>query len=278
MTYESQWGLRYCPFPRSADDRHFYRLPNVEEALARLHYLVDRHARLGLVIGSRGSGKTALLEVFANERRRRGAHVAVVSLAAVDPREFLWQVAACWGLNPELSDSLFRLWRATSDAIIEFRCQRTDVVLLVDDAGSASREVLDQVTRLVRADSAADSRLTIVLAACERSLPQIGWQLLDMTELRVDLQPWESSDTARYLESTLVDAGHAGEVFDAAAVARVHELSRGVPRHINRLAELSLMAAACQSLHGVNASTVESVYHELSVAEAWQPAGAAEDA
>ena len=87
--YQSHWGLDETPFRTRLDPRFFYESPTHEEALARLHFLVDYQRRLGLLIGRPGSGKSFLLEVFAGELRERGVPVAKVSLLGVDRVEAL---------------------------------------------------------------------------------------------------------------------------------------------------------------------------------------------
>ena len=53
--------------------------------------------------------------------------------------------------------------------------------------------------------------------------------------------------------------------FTPDALARLHELTDGVPRHINQVAELALLAAAGQGLELVDVHTIETVFDELSV-------------
>ena len=81
--YLSHWGLRHCPFPAVPSQRTFFRSPTHDEALARLHFLADEHRRLGLVLGGPGSGKTALLQVFAREVRQRVLGVFIAAVGAL---------------------------------------------------------------------------------------------------------------------------------------------------------------------------------------------------
>ena len=69
--YQAHWGLQESPFRGDLDPKSFYQSPTHEEALARLSFLVGQHRRLGLLVGPSGSGKSLLLEVFAQQLRRR---------------------------------------------------------------------------------------------------------------------------------------------------------------------------------------------------------------
>lgn len=265
--YRTHWGLRETPFRSSLDPRFFYQSPTHEEALARLHFLVDDQRRLGLLLGGAGSGKSLVLEVFARQLRRSGRQIANINLLGIDPAELLWLVAAELGACPARGEELGRLWRLTIDRISENRYQQLDTVILLDDVDEASGEVLDQVVRLAQCDSSAAARLTIVLAGSTDRLGRLGTRLLELAELRIDIDRWEPSDTAGYLNSSLAQAGRKQPAFGEQAMLRLHELCNGVPRRVNQLANLALLAGAGRELKQIDAETVEAVYQELGVVE-----------
>jgi len=266
--YQSHWGLQETPFRSCLDPRLFYHSPTHEEALARLHFLVEERRRVGLLMGVSGSGKSLLLEVFAEQLRQSGLPVAKVNLLGLDPAEMLCLLGAGLELNLDPSQPVARLWRSVTDRLIEYRYQQLDTIILLDDADRAASGVLDLVTRLAQHDPSPAARLTIVLAGQRARMSRIGDRLLELAELRIDLDPWEQSDTEAFLSSSLAQAGRQSSVFADPAVARLHELSRGIPRRVSRLADLALVAAAGEELQQIDAEVVESVYHELSMIEA----------
>ncbi|MCH7988110.1 MAG: hypothetical protein IID46_03050 [Planctomycetes bacterium] len=87
--------------------------------------------------------------------------------------------------------------------------------------------------------------------------------LLELADLRIDLDSWRPDDTARYLTNSLALAGTDKAVFDPPAIARIHQLSHGVPRRVSQLADLALVAGAGRRQDHVDSDTVESVYREL---------------
>lgn len=262
--YQAYWELREPPF-RDAGAAHYLPTAVHDEALARLQYLVDSRHRLGLLLGSPGSGKSLVLEVFAAQLRAGGCQVAHVNLLGRETHEALWHTAAGWGLNPDRAAAPFELWRLLGDRLIENRWQHLPTVAIFDDADDAPADVLGQVLRLVHCEPSADTPLTVVLAASTDRLSYLGRRLLELAELRIDLPAWDLIDTEQYVCRSLERAGRKSPAFGNDAIVRLHELSQGIVRRIGLLAELGLLAAAAGGLPLVDAHTIEAVYDELGV-------------
>ena len=263
--YQKHWGLEESPFWSTLDPRYYFNSPSHDEALARLHFMVENQRRLGLVLGAGGSGKSLLTEVFARQLRGAGKQPAVVRLLGLDSDEFAWQLAYELGgdLDPDASAS--RVWRSLADRLLVNRYQHVDTVLLLDDADEARAGVLTSIARLVQWEPNVDARLTIVLTSREDRAEHIGRRLLELCELRIDLLPWEYEDMAEYLKSTLAKAGRKTSVFDSQAIDRLHELTGGVPRRVRQLAEMALLAGAGRELEQIDRETIDAVNEELLV-------------
>lgn len=265
--YQLHWGLRETPFRGCLDPSSFYQSPTHDEALARLHFLVEQRRRLGLLLGDSGSGKSLVYEVFAGELRRSGTTVATMSLLGIRPAEMLWRLAAEFGQVADADAPIGLLWQSLTDGLARHRYERRAAVVLLDDADRAVADVLAQVARLARFDRSPDARLTIVLASRPERVGHLGVDLLEMADLRIDLEPWQRGDTENYLRAALTKAGGTESIFDDEAVARLQELSHGVPRRVGQLADLALLAGAGRQLRQIDAPLVESVYEELGLVE-----------
>ncbi len=267
-SYRAHWNLRETPFAGGLNPRYFFSSPVHDEALARLQFLVEHRQRLGLLLGGAGTGKSLVLDMLARDMRRLGNQVANVSLLGLDLHEFLWLLAAELGLNPSRTCDVFTLWRGINDRLIENRYQQLDTVVLLDDAGEARPEVLEHVARLVQVNRGDGWPLVIVISVPADRIMRLGSRILELAELRIDLEPWDEADTAGYLSLALAQAGCKSPVFTDDAVRRLQTVTGGVPRRVNQLAALALVAGAGRRLPRIDADTIESVYQELGQIEA----------
>ena len=263
--YHKYWGLKHSPF---GNRRSYYPSTTHEEALARLHFLVDEQCRIGLVLGASGTGKSTLLDVFSRAVRAQNCRVAQVDLLGVDEQELLWQIAAQWEMNPKQTDDAFRLRRLISDALAADRHAQITDVLLLDNADTSREEVRDQLTRLALADGPTGGHLTMILTANPDHAHLLQHRLLELAELRIDLLAWQQDESIGYLTAGLVAAGCEKSPFEHAALCKLHELAQGIPRQLGQLAHLSLLAGAGKELSQVDAATVVAVNDELRVAAA----------
>jgi general secretion pathway protein A len=184
-----------------------------------------------------------------------------MNLLGADVRGFLWSLAAGLGANPPGDEDATLLWRRIHDRLEENTLQGIGTILFLDDADGASHDVLIQVLRLLKTRK---DRLTIVLAVESSRIARLGGDLLQLSQLRIHLDPWDRGDVRDYLQSSLAEAESNSVEFDETAVTRLHELSGGVPRSVSRLSELAVLAAISQGRGTVDAGTIDCIYHELS--------------
>ncbi len=273
MYFLNYWRLTHSPFSdfdpegQSPSQRvlpsFFYCGSVQEEALARLQFLVEHRHSLGLLVGPTGAGKSLLLRAFARRVWWDGQPVVRLRADGCDLRGCCWQLAEELGLAPHARRASFELWRDVCDALGRLRTLKQDLVLLVDDLDRAEQDCLEGLLRLFSANRHPDGRLTAVVSGGSESLEECSGRLMELAELRIELTPLLPEETRDYLKHRLSACGRDDLPFTNAAVGRLQELSGGVPRMLNQLAELCLIAAASHQLPYVDTQTVDGVATEL---------------
>lgn len=230
-----------------------------------MHFLIEEHRRLGLLLGPSGCGKSLLLEMIARRVRAWGRVAAKVSLLGAQPADFLAMAVDKLHIVVPRNAPGWQVWQYLERRLRENRYQQIETVLLLDDADQASPEVVTQVARIAKYDLSPDSRLTLILAGQAGRIAGIGETLLDLAELRIDVPAWEPDDTQGFLDHSLQQAGGQAAVIDREAAQRMHELAGGSPRRVRQLADLALLAAAGCNLDSVGVDTVEAACEQLGV-------------
>jgi type II secretory pathway predicted ATPase ExeA len=259
VMYHTHWGLSRSPFVGGASP-HFYQGESQTEALARLRYAAQER-RHSVLLGERGAGKSLLLQKFNAERRDHARPTIILSLAGLSQRELWWNITAGLSLAPRAEEDGLRLFRRLADAA-ESSGYAPSAVLLLDDAEQAGADVRTQLLRLLGLGHAA--WLTVVFTAGLRTVCRLGDELLDVADLRIDLEPWSESDAIGYLQHALVEAGADRPIFEDEALAAIYALTDGIPRRVNRLADHSLLGAAAEGHDMVDAAMVEAAHDAVS--------------
>lgn len=141
------------------------------------------------------------------------------------------------------------------------------VVILLDEAQEMGAEALNGLRWITNFNGGGRNLVSLVLIGQPnlRSLVESVPALEQRIGLRYHLRPLATvSETSAYLAHRLHVAGHPnGELFNPEAIACLHQLSRGVPRSLNRLAKLTLECGWLAEAEQLTADHVHCVSGDL---------------
>lgn len=257
----AHWGLAEPPFVSLCDPRWFYQSGPHEEALARLTFAFEHQRRLAVLTGPRGSGKSLTLAVVAHSIRRSGGDLCAFDLAGRTGDDFAWSLASGLKLGLSVDTPLSLVWRRIDEHLDGRREAGLPVTLLCDHVGPCDRTAVATIERLLRSEELGHS-LTIVIAARPGELPS---SFHDLADIRVHLEPLDLRETHGYVTGLLEAAGATRPLFDHEALDELHALSGGLPREINRIAELALLAGQCDGAERISESLLRNAAAEARV-------------
>src|SRR5262245_59891762 len=244
--YAEFYGLREAPFNITPDPRFLYLNDCYQEALAALSYGIDE--RMGCVspVGEAGIGKTTLLRRVLDSLAPSTRTVLLLN-PTVTFEEILEHILLELGVPSDGGKKLVLLQRL-NEFLIEHTRSGGNVALLIDEAQDLNPGVLEELRLLSNLETAREKILQIVLAGqpeLDTALAHPALrQLRQRVTLRIRLRPLSSAEVALYVRTRLEQAGAAsGDLFSPDALARVAQLSQGIPRLVNVLCDASLLAA-----------------------------------
>ena len=271
--YAPFFGLKQEPFSIAPDPRYLFMSERHREALAHLLYGVNGGGGFVLLSGEIGAGKTTVCRCFLEQIPRR-TNVAYIFNPKLTVLELLDSVCEEFGIpHPELGSGDSRATvKSYLDPLNEFLLKTHAVgqnnVLIIDEAQMLSSEVLEQLRLLTNLETNERKLLQIILIG----QPELR-QMLERPELeqlaqrviaRYHLGALTSTETEAYIRHRLSVAGMTTAMpFDAKALQRIHELSRGVPRRINLLCDRALLGAYSSGRGQADREIVEKAAGEV---------------
>jgi len=261
--YESYWGLTESPFSNGFDTRCYYESPGHEEGLARILYLVEQQRHCAVLRGPAGVGKSLLFAVANESLSRSRCQLAVVDLFGLDGEEVLVGLAGAIRLGVGESESSLRLWRCLDEHFAGAKFSQTQTVIFFDHLERAKPNCTPVLERILHLTDQHSGAATMVFSA--RQIPQtsLGDVLSNCSDFRIELSPLDFDETSKYVSGRLQQAGCDGQLFDADALVLLFERSGGVPRDVNRLCDLSLLAGMVQGEKRIDVGIVDAVSREL---------------
>lgn len=250
--YEAFYGLREQPFSLTTDPRFLYLSAAHRQAFDDLLTGLRRHEGLLLLTGDTGTGKTTLCRAVIDSLGHR-SFAALILNPYMSDAEVLRTILRDFGLVtrddirkgafahadvPQLLDTLEAFLRSLVPL-------NSYAVVIIDEAQSLSAKVLDQIRVLGSIEMDGRRLLQIVLvgqpALVETLRGEAMRALADRISRRISLGPLPHRDVDAYIRHRLAIAGGKDAVkFDTEALARIADLSDGLPRRINLLCDRAL--------------------------------------
>jgi len=263
--YANYWGLADTPFRSGIESRCFYQSPGHEEALARLLFLIENRRRCGLLTGAAGTGKSLILEIARGEALRSGSEVASIDLFGRSSREMVWEILAGLGRSPGIDEAPHRLWRKLHDHVLANQGSQGSLVLILDHLDRAHADCLGVIERLQHIAAGTETGLTLILGVRHHRDAAFWQTLREISDLRIELDPLDREQTRRYVETHISRVGGEAILFDPSGLDRLFEETRGIPREINRLCDLSLLAGMADHATQIDESIMAAAAEELHV-------------
>ncbi len=271
--YAPFFGLNKEPFSIAPDPRFLFMSEMHREALAHLLYGVSGGGGFVLLTGEIGAGKTTVCRAFL-EQVPTHCKVAYIFNPRLTVAELLQSVCDEFHITRPLSSqgagapSVKDYVDALNAYLLAEYGAGKHTVLIIDEAQNLAADVLEQLRLLTNLETSERKLLQIVLIGQPElrellARPELE-QLAQRVIARYHLPALSAAETGQYIQHRLAVAGTAARMpFEARGLARIHELSGGVPRRINLLCDRALLGAYSQGQAQVTRETVDKAALEV---------------
>jgi type II secretory pathway predicted ATPase ExeA len=273
--YLDYFGLKEAPFRITPNTEYWYAGGQRGEMLAALLYAIGQGEGIIKVVGEVGSGKTMLCRKLVAQLPGSVDSVYLGN-PTLSPDDMLAAILADLGIEAPEAGRQARLAQLNAALLARHEAGRR-VVVFVEEAQGIALDNLEFLRLLTNLETATDKLLQIVLFGqpeldVQLADPRIR-QLKDRITLSLNLSPLTPAEVAEYLRARLAVAGYRGpDLFPAALITRMTQLSGGLSRRINVLADKTLLAAYAGQTHSLTPAHLEAAAGDAEMERPRQPA------
>lgn len=265
--YETHWGLTARPFDSAAESRFYYPADPQQAALLKLRYVVENRLGGAVLAGASGLGKTLVAQQLSKQLPEHYAprlHLVYPDLPVDALLSYIAGELTSSAEEPSTRDISLRC----IEQALALNAQAGKHALLVVDEAHLLRDsaALQTLRLLLNIEYESRPTLTLLLVAQPSLLTALDRfpELNDRLAARCVLRRFTLEETSSYLQHRLLAAGSTRTIFDDSACEAIYEGSLGIPRRINRLADMALLVGYAEDYPKLNRTHIEAIAEELT--------------
>ncbi|MCG6899877.1 MAG: AAA family ATPase [Gammaproteobacteria bacterium] len=220
-----------------------------------------------LVTGRPGTGKTMLVETFLEDINSDEVIARRIAVSSFGTTDLLHAVAYVFGIDAAGMEEGTIRYRIQQFFVQQEQAGRR-VLLIIDEAQTLNHAALEELRILADLQTQSRLMLQLVLVGQESLQELMRTPEMEQFQQRVianyQLVPLNLKDTRSYIQHRLLCAGWRGDPeFSGAAVLNIYQLSKGVPRHINKICNRLLLLGFGKGNHAFDEQDVLEISAEM---------------
>lgn len=268
--YLAHFGLWEPPFQVSGTNRRFVYLTQLNRQIIEncLQLIRDRMG-LGMVLGAVGSGKSSIANILYD---RLAAFPEKYAIGYLDDLE---------GTNSQVMTNLLLEFSCTPVSrqveplkgqfkkllIEETQHNNRTVVLLIDEAQTASKRAMELIRLLLNFEADGDKLIQVILFG-QPELARMVASRENLASRVVNtnwLKPLNPDETRAMIQFRLNVAGTGVQCYTEEALDRFVELSKGIPREVCKIGYNTLLLGTARNEQVISLQTVEAAANSFKL-------------
>ncbi len=278
LPYLAYFGLTEEPFSTVPSPRYFFLTPVHATALEKTAYVVGAKKGLAAVFGDTGTGKSSLARLL-HQKFQDAGFVSTLLTNPAYPTAYSFLRTITQEFATARTDKSFKGLLDVFKAFLldEALTKGKTVVLIIDEAQTLTPKHLELLRQLVNFETNDAKLLQLVLFAQEELRNTLALPRLKNFRSRIvmasTLEPLSADELGAMLKFRWeVASGGKAHPFTDEAIRAVFQLSEGMPREANILADNALLLAYYQQQLQIGPGIIEQVaqdrHHNLARKEA----------
>ncbi len=265
--YESFYQLAANPFRLAPDPNFCFSHSGYKRAREYLEYVLEQGEGFVMVTGRPGTGKTMLAETFLDEIDVKQVTAKRITASNYSADDLLRSVAYAYGIEATNIDLATLRHQIQRYLLCQEQAGRR-VLLIIDEAQALQHSALEELRILADLQSGSRLMLQLFLIGQESLQDLMRAPEMEQFQQRVianyHLEPLNLVDSKAYIEFRLIAAGWSGDPdFTGNAVYSIYQLSRGVPRLINKICNRLLLLGYGKGAHTLDVADVAAISTEM---------------
>jgi general secretion pathway protein A len=265
--YNAYFGFREKPFKLVPNPEYLFLSKSHEEALAHLNYALSQGDGFVEITGEVGTGKTTLCRAFLESLSEETA-AAYIFNPKLGPKQLIKAINDEFGVRYDAGDTKDIIDKLNR-FLIRKKIEGKRAIVLIDEAQNLTKTVLEQLRLLSNLETKREKLLQIILVGQpeladmldSHDLRQIGQRI----SLRYRISPLSLKETQEYIQYRLnIASQKRAALFEPAAIRRIYEYSRGIPRLINIACDRALLTAFSANRPKVSGRTAKLALSEMA--------------
>lgn len=265
--YETFFGFDERPFTLTPNTKYLFLSDQHEATLRTLLYGIERRSGFMMLTGEVGSGKTMTIRALLNLLNKATVETSLILNPLFSTLDLLKSINRDFGRECQ-ADSIQAQIDTLNTFLLELNAQGKTAVVIIDEGQNLSFDALETTRMLSNLETESQKLINIILVGQPELEKKLATkelrQLAQRIQIHLRLKPLDFNQTLSYIQHRLNCSGtKVAAHFEKSAIKKIYTSSGGVPRLINNLCDLSLLAAYARDTHIIDKKIIVEALKEV---------------
>jgi len=268
LAYLESFGLSVNPFPVAPDVEHFFLSSSIDRLVTEIVHGTLTRKGFMVLTGEVGLGKTTISRKVMKILEENGVQTSLVFHTSYQDVELLREINRDFDLPAESLEFGDQM-KILRDFLLDQNREGKNCAILIDDAQNLNNSSLELVRMISNLEIDQQKLVQILLVGQPELLDKLDSPELRQLKSRIiisqEARPLTEEELKNYILFKLNAAGSVGKTaVDQKAVRRIHKLTGGNLRQVNKMMDRCLYVAFLHNTTEISSRVVEEAQRDMA--------------